>query len=548
MTTLTEGCKRLTESEKRFEDIYNIVFSYSGVFSRTYQDGKVSELTYRRAKEKIESLSGALYKRVGSGSFVGLYGVNSEKWLLLFWAILKSGNKPYLINLHQPEAQIRSCLSTLRVSQVIFTEEEKELGGGIVSYDELSFENEPLPKEVSFENELAITTSGTSLQEKICVFSGLEISAQILNSLEAVGRNRRIIKSYKGEIRMLMLLPLYHIFGLVASYLWFLFTGAVFCFSGKKGSSALLETAKTLRVTHIFSVPLLWHTLEKKITENLSERSAFLRGYFRACFKISLFFQNIFPRLGLLFPKIFLSPIRNATLGRGVRFCISGGSALKPSAMRQICALGFPLFSGYGSTEIGIASVDFSKRPKNRAFPCAGVPFSSVEFEIRANGRLFVKGRSVCKKQIIDGVFTATESSFDTGDVAFKDEKGKYHIAGRDSDVVISDNGENLNPDLAEKAFALSGAVNFAVLGDEKNERLILIVQTAKMPLGEEVTTLKKELLRGLERLPRSYRIKEIFITADPLIPKGEIKVSRTALRNRIKDQKISLFTFDING
>ncbi|MBQ9768572.1 MAG: acyl--CoA ligase, partial [Clostridia bacterium] len=229
ITILTEGCRRLRESEKRFEDIYNIVFSYSGVFSRTYKDKKVSELTYTEAKNRIEALSGAIYGRVGSGNFIGLYGANSEKWLLLFWAILRSGNKPYLINLRQPEAQIISCLSTLKIGRVIFTEEEKELGCDGLSYDELTDKSEPLPESVPFENELAITTSGTSLQEKICIFSGREISAQILNSLEAVGRNRRIIKGCKGEIRMLMLLPLYHIFGLVASYLCFLFTGAVFC-------------------------------------------------------------------------------------------------------------------------------------------------------------------------------------------------------------------------------------------------------------------------------------------------------------------------------
>ena len=466
--------------------------------------------------------------------------------MLLFWAILRSGNKPYLINLRQPEAQIISCLSTLKIGRVIFTEEEKELGCDGLSYDELTDKSEPLPESVPFENELAITTSGTSLQEKICIFSGREISAQILNSLEAVGRNRRIIKGCKGEIRMLMLLPLYHIFGLVASYLWFLFTGAVFCFSGENGRSALFETAKALKVTHIFSVPLLWHTLKKNITEELSDRSAFVRGYFKACFNLSLFFQNIFLGFGILFPKIFLYPIRKASLGSGVRFCISGGSSLGPSAMRLTCALGYPLFSGYGSTEIGIASVDFSKRPKNRAFPCAGIPFSSVSFEIRANGRLYVKGESVCKKQITDGLFGVTEEWLDTGDVAFRDAVGRYHIAGRQSDVVISDNGENLNPDLAERVFRLSGAVNFAVLGDERNERLILIAQTEELPSGEAAETLKKELSEGLERLPRSYRIQSFFVTTDPLLVKGEIKLSRAALRNRIKDRKIALFAFDI--
>ncbi len=543
--TLTEGCRRLKESQKRFEDIYNIVFSYSGVFSRTYTNSKTSELTYHEAERRIKNLSGAIYRRVGNGRFIGLYGVNSAKWLLLFWAILRSGNKPYLINLHQPEAQIRSCLSVLNITHIVFTEEEKSLGCENLLYDELDAVSEALPENIQFENEIAITTSGTSLQEKICIYTGKEISAQILNSREAVRRNPRIIKGCRGEIRMLMILPLYHIFGLVASYLWFLFTGAVFVFSEEKSTAALLATAKNLKVTHVFSVPLLWHTIEKRFFEEANNRSPLIRGYLKFCLKISYFLQNLFPHFGLVFPKIFLRPLQKTVLGSGIRFCISGGSYLKPSTMKFICSVGYPLFSGYGSTEIGIAAVDFAKNPRHRAFPCAGKNFSSVEFKIRANGRLFVKGESICKKQIINGVFTPHENWFDTGDVVFRDEKGNYHIAGRESDIVISDNGENLNPDLAEQAFNFSFVENFSVLGDERNERLILILQTEKLtPTLAEI--LKKEISLSIESLPRSYRIHKVFLTESPLLSDKEIKISRTKLRNSILSRKITLTPFDI--
>ena len=545
--TLKEGCKRLARSQRRLEDIYNIVFSFEGVFSRTFGGGRVTQLSYSKAKEKIETLSRAINKTLGKDNFVGLYGRNSADWLILFWAILKSGNKPYLINLRQPENQISSVLSTLSVTHIIYTDSLPDFGEKKISIEELLNAEAENDSYAPFGDEVAITTSGTTLSEKICIYTGREFSAQILNSREAVARNPRIKKGQGGEIRMLMLLPLYHIFGLEASYLWFLFTGAVFVFSQDLGVKALLETARTQKVTHIFSVPLLWHNIESLLNAELLKKPRFIRKYFGLLLKISFSLQNLFPRLGLLFPKFFLYPLRRRILGTGVRFCISGGSYLKDSAMRLVCSLGYPLFSGYGSTEIGIASVDFSKRPAQREQACAGKCFSSVEFEIRANGRLFVKGESVCKKQIIDGKYTPCEGWFDTGDIAFKSKNGKYYIVGRDTDVVISDNGENLNPDLAEQAFSFSFIKNFTVLGDEKNEHLILVAETEKELSPEGAELLKKELKEGEERLPRSYRIQGVYLTSHRLLADGEIKISRTRLRNAIKDKKFPLFEFYTN-
>ncbi len=545
--TLEESCLRLSKSGRRFEDIFNIVFSNEGVFSKTYKNGETEELSYRKAKETIERLSVAIYKRVGSGKYLGLYGNNCAEWLLLFWAILKSGNKPYLINLRQPEGHISSMLATLSVEYILCTLEKPLFFHNTLLYRELvALSADETVSTPRFADEIAITTSGTTLQEKICLYSGREISAQILNSREAVERNPRIIQSADGEIRMLMLLPLYHIFGLVASYLWFLFTGAVFVFSGERSTAALLKTAQALKVTHVFSVPLLWHGTEQRVFEEVNNRSAFLRGYLSVCLKVSYFLQNLFPGGGLIFPKIFLRPLQKRVLGSGVRFCISGGSYLNASAMKFVCSMGYPLFSGYGSTEIGIASVDFSRKPKDRAFPSAGKNFSSVEFEIRSNGRLFVRGESVCKKQIIEQKLTHIDGWFDTGDVVFRDEKNKYHIAGRESDIVISDNGENLNPDLAEQAFVFSFIKNFSVLGDEKNERLILVLHTDKELNSVETETLKIEILSGIEKLPASYRIREVFTTKAPLLSSDEIKISRTRLRNSIKEGKTELFAFDI--
>ena len=58
----------------------------------------------------------------------------------------------------------------------------------------------------------------------------------------------------------------------------------------------------------------------------------------------------------------------------------------------------------------------------------------------------------------VDGKVTANEEWFNTGDIVTVSNDGKFYLQGRASDIVINENGENLNPDFAEK-FLLFSAI-----------------------------------------------------------------------------------------
>ena len=107
--------------------------------------------------------------------------------------------------------------------------------------------------------------------------------------------------------------------------------------------------------------------------------------------------------------------------------------------------------------------------------------------------------------------------------------------------TVFGEEGENLNPDLAEQAFQLTQAKNFTVTGDANNEKLMLVVQIPEDMTDEARELLEAEIKAGNDALPSAYKIKEIRYTADPIMAPKDIKVSRARLRRQIKDGAVRL-------
>ena len=97
-----------------------------------------------------------------------------------------------------------------------------------------------------------------------------------------------MIGAYHGEVRMLAFLPLYHIFGLEAMYLWFAFVGSGFVFVTDMAPANLLRTVRNNNVTHIFAVPLLWHAVEKNVVHTIAGEDEKLQKKFETAKKISL--------------------------------------------------------------------------------------------------------------------------------------------------------------------------------------------------------------------------------------------------------------------
>ena len=536
--------RELQASSMTLADIYKIMFSFSDkVIAEHTERGKIVAITYEEADRQIEKIAGAIQSRLGADHrFIGVACENCYEWIVLFWAVIRSGNKPYLINMRHPEALSISILDTLGAKAVISYKCGSDFKRNCVKYEELDKIDAVCRDD--FEDCVALSTSATTLKAKICLYSGKELSNQMLNTKGILENNDLIRTHYKGRLKLLAFVPFYHIFGLVAVFLWFCFFGRTIVFMRDYSSDTILRTIKKHEVTHIFAVPLFWHTIEKTINEKIRREDDKTQEKYRRGLELSRKLQSAFPKAGRKIAAKMLSDVRSRLFGDSVVFCISGGSYIKDSSLELLNLLGYPLHNGYGMSEVGITSVELSENIKYRLKNSIGKPFDSVEYKIEDN-KLFIRGESICHNIIIDGEAYTVNDWFDTNDICEKDKDGRYYIKGRAGDIIISDDGENINPDVIERQFDLRAAKNFSILGDCDKNTVEMIVQVPRNLIALQKSAIIASLHSQNDKLPISQRVKRFFFTYDPIMKESAIKVSRDYLREHIALGDIKLLRED---
>lgn len=537
--------EQLEASCKDLKSIFSIMFQAGDrVLCETNDGFRIQKHTYDQIRQKICRVAGALYAKIGAThEYVALEMENSPDWVTAFWAVLMSGNKPYLVNMRYPDSLTEGILKTLKVKYILCAEQTK-LSGQVVTMSDLEGEYPTVPEDV-FENELAFSSSATSMNEVVCFYSGYQIAEQILNFKRIVKESPRIASHYKGQLKQLAFLPFYHVFGLFAVYFWFTFFGRTLVFLRDYSAETILKTCRRHNVTHIFAVPMLWHTVEKQVWAEVAKQGAKKEKKLRRGLALMTKLQNLFPKLGAKVAKRLLHQVTDKLFGRSVMFCINGGSYLRDSAMELMNGIGYCMHNGYGMSEIGITSVELRHRPKDRNRNSIGRPFDSVSYRLDEEGILQVKGSSVCVKKLVNGQPVALSDWFDTGD-RMECVDGYYFIHGRRSDTVIGDNGENINPDMVEKVFMPESVQQYSVLGlpGENGQELALVAQINPYTTGVMARAIREYFYGVNDTLPTAMAVKSFYFTFDELAPPTAVKVSRAQLLEKIKNGQVKLTSF----
>ncbi|MBQ9899708.1 MAG: AMP-binding protein [Acholeplasmatales bacterium] len=533
----------LVNSNKDFEAIYNGMFlNPEYIFAETNDGHNITKYTFKQVDERINDIAYSLNKNYPllKDQYIGIAEDNSIEWIYIFFGILKSGNKPFLINLRHPKSFADSLIRSLNVGYTIGTK-DLEYDAKFISLDSLNLKCEANYK-FTFGNEMALSTSATTMKEKIVFYNGQEISNQILNVEEVLKNNKQVKKHYKGYLKQLVFLPLYHIFGFMATFIWFSYFGRCMVFLNDYSSDSILNTIKLHKVTHIFAVPIFWNTIERKILAEIKNQDEKTRQKFEKGQKLSIKLQRRFPNKGIRYANKLMKQVNSKLFGDSVLFCISGGSYIKDSTLYLINSLGYPLYNGYGMSEIGITSVTLGGID-DRLNNNIGHNFSSVEYKIENNG-LYVRGKSLSHKMMIDGVTYNFKDDewFDTCDLVHEKD-GKYYIDGRRDDLFIGINGENVNPDVIEREFDLNNVNNLSIL--DINNNLSLVIEISDTTPENVLESIYNEANELNNKLDMSCRISKIYFTYDMIKNPNSIKVSRQYLKAKIKENKVKLKTFE---
>lgn len=533
----------LKSREQSFESVYEIMFSMrDNVMFETTDGNKIYKTTYGEVYENVTKTAYSLKRLIApsKNSIIGIYMDNSIEWIEIFWAILKMGCIPLLMNKRLDAERLENVIKSRDVKAVIT--DSKEFSVPTLLFTQIDKNAEEAELD-SWANEIILMSSGSTNDIKLCVYNGLAICEQIYNSADIVKKNKRIKSHYNGYIKQLTFLPFYHVFGLVACYMWFAFFARTFVLLKNLSGETILNTVKKHKVTHIFAVPMLWEKIRKSAYKLLEQRRPHLVGKFKKGLKISNALQSKFPDLGVKFAKKSFKEIRENLFGDSIQFLITGGGAITTKTLEFFNGVGYHLANGYGMTEIGIASVELSLSTKKLNRGSVGKAFGSVTYRVNDEGLLEVKSKSVATE-----IITREESKKYTQDDYFptkdgaKIQGGRLYILGRGDDMIVSSNGENIAPCVIENKISIPDT-SVCMIGLERNGKIksTLIIGINKYFSKQKVADIKKQLFEIIEKNGYTLLIDDICFTYEPIMTENEFKLNRNNIKKRIASGELKL-------
>ncbi|MBR5134559.1 MAG: AMP-binding protein [Clostridia bacterium] len=529
------------KQEKTFRTLFDMMFSERENIMAEITDGyRIKKVTYGEFRERIVNTAPSVKAALGElapDSIVGLYMENSMDWLVAFWSILMSGYRPLLMNTRLGDAVLEGILRTHSVAAVI-SDGKRFSVPTLIAAETLTC-GEAGDVNESFGSEVIFMTSGTTEHVKLCAYTGENFFYQVKCSSDIVKQCPDIAVHYDGELRQLMLLPLYHVFGFIAVYLWFGFFARTFVFLKDMNPSTILNTVRKHRVTHIFAVPLVWDTIYREAMRKIGDRGdATAKRFERA-----LALCNRTGKLGDALAKRLLTEVRDGIFGDSICFMISGGSSIRPEVVSFFNGIGYPLVNGYGMTEVGITSVELHARKAVRNKASIGEPFGCVAYRVSENGELLISSRAMASRIIdVDGaVVTTADDWFCSHDLA-RCEGDRYYLEGRADDLIVGPNGENINPSLVEQHLKVDGCQELCLFKSQTGEP-VLAAYAPSCRDEETYARLKAALADAVEQMKLACAVKTIVLTTSPLMEGAEFKISRRRLASRYADGTLAVVT-----
>lgn len=308
-------------------------------------------------------------------------------------------------------------------------------------------QTEPLAPEDSDSIDLNATsliiyTSGTTGTPKGVMLS----NENILANIDAVSHG---VPIFSINERVMLLLPLHHIFPLLGSMVAPLYVGATVAICPSLQSEDIIKTLQENRITILIGVPRLYKVISKGIIEKINQK------------KIARMLFVLAERIGsAAFSRMLFSTVHKKFGGK-LKYLVAGGAALDPEVGSIFTTLGFEILEGFGMTEAA-PMITFT-HPGHVTIGSAGTAMSCTEIEIR-DGEIVARG-----KNIMQGYLNRPQETKDvlkdgwlyTGDLGHLDEKGRIFITGRKKEIIVLPSGKNINPVLIEqKLEQLSSCIN----------------------------------------------------------------------------------------
>lgn len=444
-------------------------------------------VSYARLDAAVTGYS-ELLKRAGikKGNHVALWGESSTGFIIAYFAALRLGCRPCLINIRQPGRSIRDSLTQMQCRAVLVPARHRRRypGLSVTSYVEEAYAEagKVRAQTHSYAAEAVadlMPTSGSSGQPKIVVHSVAN------HYYSARGSNTNIpLTDHDG---WLLSLPVYHVSGLSILWRCFLAGACVVIPDRDHPQGGMLPP----EVTHISCVPV-------QLADLLTDR-------------------------------------RTKTRLKRLKAVLLGGSSVPSRLVARACRAHVPLYASYGLTEMTSQVATTARLKDETGLGRARVlPHRRVRVDKRQE--IWVAGPVLCRGFWLDGRIKPAadrQGWYRTGDIGSLSGKSLLRITGRADRMFIS-GGENIHPEEIEKALMNLEGVEQAVVFPRRCPRFgarpVAVILTGK---GRSVSAavLRRRLVPVVEK----FKIPVEFYQWPAARQSGPLKTDRIKLVQVIK-------------
>jgi len=353
-------------------------------------------------------------------------------------------------------------------------------------------------------------TSGTTADPKGILLTHRNYTANVeqCNSVVKVGK----------DWVMLIILPLDHCFAHVAGFYFMMSNGgSIATVPGGKSAVTMLKNIpiaiREVRPHVMLSVPAISRNFRKNIESGIRKKGKDVEKLYNFALDNAIRYnreywnagrpaRNLWWRGALkkTFDKVVFKSIR-ANFGGRFKFFIGGGALLDIELQRYFCAIGMPIFQGYGLSEA--TPVICANSVGHARFGSSGrtvLPMDikicdedGKEVPVGTTGEIVIRGENVMAgywknpeataKTIVDGWLH-------TGDRGYicPDDTRFLYVTGRFKSLLISSDGEKYSPEGYEDSLTDgSKFIDAAVLYNNQSPWTAVVVVPAKQALAEAV-------------------------------------------------------------
>ena len=379
-------------------------------------------------------------------------------------------------------------------------------------------------------------TSGTTADPKGILLTHRNYTANVKqgSSVISIGEN---------EV-LLIIIPLDHCFAHVAGMYTLMSYGGSIAFVpiGKNSLATLRNVPMAIKETRphvMLSVPALARNFKKNIENGIKAKGPFVEKLFNLAVKNAIAYNKEYYNAGgwkdawrkplmWLSDKVFFKKVRESFGGR-MRFFVGGGALLDIELQRFFCAVGMPMFQGYGLTEA--TPIICANSAGHAIFGSSGRIVSPMECKIcdeqgnevphGTKGEIVIRGENVMAgywKNPKATAETVIDGWLHTGDMGYicPFDPGFLYVTGRFKSLLISSDGEKYSPEGFEDSLPeVSKYVNQVVLHNSQDPYTVVMLVPDKDNLAEYATSKgldpksregKIEMLRKIQSEIDSYK------------------------------------------